>query len=94
VHRDTGNLPANAVTIHNATVLPFANQFVEGTAGHSCYTMMLDLLVGYDHWMLRCRKCAVGCCEHAVECWERAVGRCGELYRYNQTLTTLLVLSR
>ena len=40
--------PLNAVTIRNAAVPPFVDQFVEGIAGHSCYSM-LDLLVGYDH---------------------------------------------
>jgi integrase-like protein/reverse transcriptase-like protein/aspartyl protease len=40
--------PLNAVTIRNAAVPPFVDQFVEGIAGHSCFSM-LDLLVGYDH---------------------------------------------
>jgi Aspartyl protease len=40
--------PLNAVTIRNAAVPPFIDQFVEGIVGHSCFTM-LDLLVGYDH---------------------------------------------
>ena len=40
--------PLNAVTIRNAAVPPLVNQFVEGIAAHSCYSM-LDLLVGYDH---------------------------------------------
>jgi hypothetical protein len=39
------------VTIRNAAVPPFVDQFVEGIAGHSCYSM-LDLLVGYDHQTL------------------------------------------
>ena len=40
--------PLNAVTIRNAAVPPLVDQFVEGIAAHSCYSM-LDLLVGYDH---------------------------------------------
>jgi transposase InsO family protein len=38
----------NAVTIRNAAAPPFVDQFVEGIAGRSCFSM-LDLLVGYDH---------------------------------------------
>ena len=38
----------NAVTIRNAAAPPFVDQFVEGIASRSCFTM-LDLLVGYDH---------------------------------------------
>ena len=40
--------PLNAITIRNAAVPPLVDQFVEGIAAHSCYSM-LDLLVGYDH---------------------------------------------
>ena len=40
--------PLNTVTIRNAAIPPFVDQFVEGIAGCSCYSM-LDLLVGYDH---------------------------------------------
>ena len=43
--------PLNAVTIRNAAVPPFVDQFVEGMAAHSCYSM-LDLYVGYDHRVL------------------------------------------
>ena len=43
--------PLNAVTIRNAAVPPFVDQFVEGMAARSCYSM-LDLYVGYDHRML------------------------------------------
>jgi hypothetical protein len=43
--------PLNAVTIYNAAVPPLVDQFVEGIAAHSCYSM-LNLLVGYDHWTL------------------------------------------
>jgi hypothetical protein len=40
--------PLNAVTIRNAAVPPFVDQFVEGMAARACYSM-LDLFVGYDH---------------------------------------------
>jgi hypothetical protein len=40
--------PLNAITICNAAVPPFVDQFVEGMAAHTCYSM-LDLFVGYDH---------------------------------------------
>jgi len=40
--------PLNAVTICNAAVPPFVDQFVEGMAARACYTM-IDLFVGYDH---------------------------------------------
>jgi hypothetical protein len=40
--------PLNGVTIRNAAVPPLVDQFIEGIAAHSCYSM-LDLLVGYDH---------------------------------------------
>jgi hypothetical protein len=40
--------PLNAVTIRNAAVPPFVNQFVESMAARACYSM-LDLFVGYDH---------------------------------------------
>ena len=43
--------PLNAVTIRNAAILPFVNQFVEGIAACLCYSM-LNLLVGYNHRML------------------------------------------
>ena len=43
--------PLNAVTIRNAAVPPFVDQFVEGMAARSCYSM-LDLFVGYDHRVL------------------------------------------
>ena len=43
--------PLNAVTICNAAVLPFIDQFVEGMAARACYSM-LDLFVGYDHHVL------------------------------------------
>jgi hypothetical protein len=43
--------PLNAVTIRNAAVPPFVDQFVEGMAGRACYSM-LDLFVGYDHRVL------------------------------------------
>ena len=43
--------PLNAVTIRNAAVPPFVDQFVEGMAACSCYSM-LDLFVGYDHRVL------------------------------------------
>ena len=43
--------PLNAVTICNAAVPPFVDQFVEGMAAHACYSM-LDLFVSYDHQML------------------------------------------
>ena len=43
--------PLNAVTIRNAAVPPLVDQFMEGIAAHSCYSM-LDLLVGYDHQTL------------------------------------------
>lgn len=43
--------PLNAMTVRNAVVPPFVDQFVEGIASHSCYTM-LDLLVGHDGRML------------------------------------------
>ena len=39
------------VTICNATIPPFFDQFVKGIAACSCFSM-LDLLVGYDHWTL------------------------------------------
>ena len=38
----------NAVTIRNAAVPPFVDQFIESIAGRACFSM-LDLLVGYDH---------------------------------------------
>ena len=50
--------PLNAVTIRNAAVPPFVDQFVKGIAGNSCYTM-LDLLVGYDHRTLDISSCDV-----------------------------------
>ena len=40
--------PLNAVTIRNAAVPPFVDQFVESMAARACYSM-LDLFVGYDH---------------------------------------------
>ena len=40
--------PLNAVTIRNAAVPPFVDQFIESMSAHSCYSM-LDLFVGYDH---------------------------------------------
>jgi hypothetical protein len=40
--------PLNAITIRNAAVPPFVDQFVEGMAACVCYSM-LDLFVGYDH---------------------------------------------
>ena len=40
--------PLNAVTIHNAAVPPFVDQFIEGMAARACYSM-IDLFVGYDH---------------------------------------------
>lgn len=43
--------PLNAITIHNAAVPPFVDQFVEGMAAHACYSM-LDLFVGSDHHTL------------------------------------------
>jgi hypothetical protein len=43
--------PLNAVTIHNAAVPPFVDQFVEGMAVRACYSL-LDLFIGYDHHAL------------------------------------------
>ncbi len=43
--------PLNAVTIRNAAVPPFVNQFIEGMAACACYAM-IDLFVGYDHCTL------------------------------------------
>jgi hypothetical protein len=40
--------PLNRVTIRNAAVPPFLDQFVEDMAGRACYSL-LDLFVGYDH---------------------------------------------
>ena len=40
--------PLNAVTICNAAVPPFVDQFIEGMAARACYSM-IDLFVGYDH---------------------------------------------
>ena len=40
--------PLNAITIRNAAVPPFVDQFIESMAARSCYSM-LDLFVGYDH---------------------------------------------
>ena len=48
--------PLNAVTIHNAAVPPFVDQFVEGMAARACYSM-LDLFVGYDHRSLDVSSC-------------------------------------
>jgi hypothetical protein len=48
--------PLNAVTIHNAAVLPFVDQFVEGMAARFCYSM-LDLYVGYDYRVLDISSC-------------------------------------
>ena len=48
--------PLNAVTIRNTAVPPFVDQFVEGIAGCSCYSM-LDLLMGYDHRTLDVASC-------------------------------------
>ena len=36
------------VTIRNAAVPPFVDQFIEGMAARACYSM-IDLFVGYDH---------------------------------------------
>jgi hypothetical protein len=43
--------PLNAVTIHNAAVPPFVDQFVEGMAVHACYSLLV-LFIGYDHHVL------------------------------------------
>ena len=43
--------PLNAVTICNATVPAFVDQFVEGMAARACY-FMLNLYVHYDHCIL------------------------------------------
>ena len=48
--------PLNGVTIRNIAVSPLVNQFVEGIAAHSCYSM-LDLLVGYDHHTINNASC-------------------------------------
>src|SRR6202012_3045810 len=40
--------PLNVITIRNAAVPPLVDQFVEGTAGRSC-SSMVALLVAYDH---------------------------------------------
>ena len=44
------------MTIRNAAIPPFVDQFVEGIAGHSCFSM-LDLLIGYDHRTLDVSSC-------------------------------------
>jgi hypothetical protein len=41
----------NSVTIHNAAVPPFIDQFVEGMAARVCYSM-INLFVGYNHHSL------------------------------------------
>ena len=43
--------PLNAVTICNAAVPPFVDQFVEEMAARACYSM-LNLYVRYDHHIL------------------------------------------
>jgi hypothetical protein len=43
--------PLNAVTIHNSSVPPLANQIIEAMAGRMCYSM-LDLFVGYNRHTL------------------------------------------
>jgi hypothetical protein len=48
--------PLNAVTIHNAAVPPFVDQFVEGMAVRACYSL-LDLFIGYDHRALDVSLC-------------------------------------
>jgi hypothetical protein len=48
--------PLNAITIRNAAVPPFVDQFVEGMAAHACYSM-LDLFVSYDHCTLDISSC-------------------------------------
>ena len=48
--------PLNAVTICNAAVPPFVDQFVESMAAHACYSM-LDIFVGYDHRTLDTASC-------------------------------------
>ena len=46
----------NVITIHNAAIPPFVNQFVESMAAQSCYTL-LNLFFGYDHRMLNVSSC-------------------------------------
>jgi len=48
--------PLNAVTIRNAAVPPFVDQFIESMAARACYSM-LDLFVSYDHRTLAKSSC-------------------------------------
>jgi hypothetical protein len=48
--------PLNAITIRNAAVPPFVDQFVEGMAACACYSM-LDLFVSYNHRSLDISSC-------------------------------------
>jgi hypothetical protein len=68
--------PLNTVTIHNAAVPLFVDQFVEGMAMHACYSL-LDLFIGYDHCALNVSlhdHCVLNISSHDLTSFQMPLG--------------------